>query len=154
MSAKQSERSGILDSLRSLVHARDGKLTQNLLRAPGRFGLGQVPAALRPDQTTTMVCGFCSTGCGLRVHLKDGEAVNLSPETRHPVNLGMACPKGWEALAPLKAPDRARTPLLRNERGTFDEIGTYLRKCLDHGKDQDKVKLLQFDYDMLFKQGD
>jgi assimilatory nitrate reductase catalytic subunit len=26
----------------------------------------------------------------------------------------MACPKGWEALTPLSAPDRATTPLLRN----------------------------------------
>ena len=28
----------------------------------------------------------------------------------------MACPKGWEALTPLTAPDRATTPLLRNGR--------------------------------------
>jgi anaerobic selenocysteine-containing dehydrogenase len=28
----------------------------------------------------------------------------------------MACPKGWEALTPLAAPDRATTPLLRNEQ--------------------------------------
>ena len=34
-------------------------------RAPGGFGLGQVPARLKPDATTTVVCGFCSTGCGL-----------------------------------------------------------------------------------------
>ena len=28
----------------------------------------------------------------------------------------MACPKGWEALTPLRAPDRATTPLLRGSR--------------------------------------
>ena len=28
----------------------------------------------------------------------------------------MACPKGWEALTPLRAPDRATTPLLRDAR--------------------------------------
>ena len=77
---------------------------------------GKVPARLKPDDTTTMVCGFCSTGCGLNVHLKDGQAINLSADTDYPVNLGMACPKGWEALTPLRAPDRATTPLLRNER--------------------------------------
>jgi anaerobic selenocysteine-containing dehydrogenase len=32
------------------------------------------------------------------------------------VNLGMACPKGWEALTPLAAPDRATIPLLRSEK--------------------------------------
>ncbi len=90
----------------------DGPLTQDLVREPGKFGLGQVPSALAPDATTTMVCGFCSTGCGLKIHLREGEAVNLSPEARYPVNLGTACPKGWEALTPLAAPDRGTTPLL------------------------------------------
>ena len=83
------------------------------MRAPGGFGLGQVPADLKPDATTTAVCGFCSTGCGLELHLQQGRAVNLSPSRDYPVNLGMACPKGWEALTPLDAPDRATAPLLR-----------------------------------------
>ena len=84
-----------------------GPLTSDLLRTPGQFGLGQVPEKLKPDATTSMVCGFCSTGCGLNIHLQDGQAVNLTPSTDYPVNLGMACPKGWEALATLKSPDRA-----------------------------------------------
>jgi len=91
-----------------------GPLTSELVRTPGGFGLGQVPAGRAPSATTSMVCGFCSTGCGLNVHLRDGEAVNLTPDPAYPVNLGMACPKGWEALAPLDAPDRATAPLLRD----------------------------------------
>jgi assimilatory nitrate reductase catalytic subunit len=105
-----------------LLRQKDGPLTRDLLRHPGRFGLGQVPVRLSPDQTTTMVCGFCSTGCGLQVHLRGGQAVNLSPTTEYPVNLGMACPKGWEALAPLRAPDRATVPLLRNARGRMEAV--------------------------------
>ncbi|HTV18223.1 MAG TPA: nitrate reductase [Polyangiaceae bacterium] len=100
-----------------LLFDRRGTLTQDLLRVPGRYGLGQVPQRLEPDRTTTMTCGFCSTGCGLSIHLRDGAAVNLSPATDYPVNLGMACPKGWEALAPLASKDRATTPLLRRARG-------------------------------------
>ena len=92
----------------------DGPLTADLVQRPGQFGLGHVPARLVPDATTTTVCGFCSTGCGLNAHLKDGAAINLSPDAHHPVNLGMACPKGWEALAPLAAHDRATVPLLRD----------------------------------------
>jgi len=91
-----------------------GPLTAELVRTPGGFGLGQVPSGRAPTATTGMVCGFCSTGCGLSVHLRDGEAVNLTPDPAYPVNLGMACPKGWEALAPLEAPDRATAPLLRD----------------------------------------
>lgn len=98
----------------TLLRQWTGPLTADLVRTPGEFGLGQVPARLKPDATTTVVCGFCSTGCGLNVHLKDGQAVNLSATSDYPVNLGMACPKGWEALTPLAAPDRATTPLLRN----------------------------------------
>ena len=99
--------------LSKLMFDRRGTLTQDLLREPGQFGLGQVPRRLKPDATTTMTCGFCSTGCGLSVHLREGAAINLSPATDYPVNLGMACPKGWEALSPLGAKDRASTPMLR-----------------------------------------
>jgi assimilatory nitrate reductase catalytic subunit len=108
--------------LPSLLLQREGPLTRELLRTPGRFGLGQVPERLAPDCTTRAVCGFCSTGCGLNLHLKSGEAVNLSPATEYPVNLGMACPKGWEALAPLAAPDRATRPLLRHARGRREPV--------------------------------
>ena len=95
----------------------DGPLTQELLLQPSKFGLGLVPERKQPNATTSMVCGFCSTGCSLTVHLRDGEAINLTPNTDYPVNTGMACPKGWEALAPLSAPDRGTTPLLKNEQG-------------------------------------
>jgi assimilatory nitrate reductase catalytic subunit len=105
------------DKVAALLHARTGPLTQELVRRPGGFGLGQVPARLAPDATTTAVCGFCSTGCGLEIHLKNGEAINLSPSRDYSVNRGMACPKGWEALAPLAAPDRATHPLVRNAGG-------------------------------------
>jgi len=104
-------------SLARLLFDRHGELTRDLLRQPGQFGLGQVPRRLAPDRTTTMTCGFCSTGCGLSIHLKNGEALNLSPATDYPVNLGMACPKGWESLSPLAAKDRATVPLLRRSRG-------------------------------------
>lgn len=98
---------------------KEGPLTRELLQSPSSFGLGRLPDAVRPDVTTTMVCGFCSTGCALNVHLKrqpdspNLKPVGLSPTTSYPVNLGMACPKGWEALAPLDGPARAEKPLVR-----------------------------------------
>jgi anaerobic selenocysteine-containing dehydrogenase len=106
----------------TLLRRWHGVLTQDLVQRHGDFGLGKIPERLKPDNTTNVVCGFCSTGCGLNVHLKNGQAVNLSATTDYPVNLGMACPKGWEALTPLAAPDRATTPLLRNQRGALEEI--------------------------------
>jgi len=108
--------------IHNLLHQREGYLTRELLLEPGSFGLGRVPASALPDATVRTVCGYCSTGCGLKLHLKDGEAVSLTPETEYPVNLGMACPKGWEALSVLDAPDRATTPLLRNAAGRLEPV--------------------------------
>ena len=106
----------------SLLHQTDGPLTRELLLEPSGFGLGQLPSRLQPDATTTSVCGFCSTGCNLQIHLQDGAAIGLTPATNYPVNLGMACPKGWEALRVLDAPDRATTPLLRTARGRLERV--------------------------------
>ncbi|HKP94440.1 MAG TPA: molybdopterin-dependent oxidoreductase, partial [Fibrobacteria bacterium] len=105
------------DKFAELMRQRQGRLTHEMVLSPGRFGLGKTPERLQPDSTTTMVCGFCSTGCGLKIHLKDGKAVNLTADPGYPVNLGMACPKGWEALTPLKAANRATTPLIRGADG-------------------------------------
>jgi assimilatory nitrate reductase catalytic subunit len=114
-----------------------GPLTKELVLKPGAFGLGRVPARLKPDATVTTVCGFCSTGCGLKVHLRSGEAINLSPEVTYPVNLGMACPKGWEALTPLRSADRATTPLLRNGQGELEPVSweTALKVFVEKFKD-------------------
>jgi assimilatory nitrate reductase catalytic subunit len=106
----------------SLFRRHEGPLTADLAHAPGSFGLGQVPARLRPDAVARVICGFCSTGCSLDVHLQHGVAVNVSPTRDYPVNLGAACPKGWEALAPLRAPDRATTPLLRTAGGRLEPV--------------------------------
>jgi len=106
----------------SLFRQWTGPLTQDLMLHPGDFGLGKVPARLKPDATTRSTCGFCSTGCSLDIHLKDGHAVNLTPSADYPVNLGMACPKGWEALACLAAPDRATAPQLRQPDGSLKTV--------------------------------
>src|SRR5258708_5342308 len=101
----------------------EGPLTSELVQTPGAFGLGQVPDRLKPAATVDAVCGFCSTGCSLKIHMNErGEALNLSTNPDYPVNLGMACPKGWEALTALKAVDRSTHPVLRNEWGALEPV--------------------------------
>lgn len=100
----------------------NGRMTRELLLKPGEHGLGMTPASLAAETTTTSVCGYCSTGCGLRIHLREAQAVGLTPETNYPVNLGMACPKGWESLRVLDADDRATTPLLRDRQGNMQAV--------------------------------
>jgi anaerobic selenocysteine-containing dehydrogenase len=127
---------------RDLLVRRDGPYTRELLQEPAKYGLGRMPARIAPDQTTTMVCGFCSTGCGLEILLKNGEPVGLKPTAAYPVNLGMACPKGWEALTPLRGPGRATTPLIRRngrlepatwEEATFEMVGRFKAIKEKHG---------------------
>ena len=101
---------------------RGSTLTSDLVQQPSRFGIGNVPARLAADATTDMTCGYCATGCSLKVHLQKGEAVNLSPSIHYPVNRGMACPKGWEALSAIRANDRGTTPLLRDAHGILQAI--------------------------------
>ncbi len=109
--------------LQRLLKQHTGPLTRDLVLEPGKFGLGRVPARLKPASTVTSVCGYCATGCQLKIHLDaDGRAINLSPQPGYPVNLGMACPKGWQALDPLDAPDRATTPLLRDASGKLTPV--------------------------------
>ena len=110
------------ESLFSLKRQHDGPLTRELLLEPNSFGIGKTPASLRPQSTTCMVCGYCSTGCGLSMHMRDGQALSLSPTAEYPVNVGMACPKGWEALTVLDSPDRATRPLLRDGSGRLAPV--------------------------------
>lgn len=102
---------------------RNGPLTRDLVQEPGDFGLGKIPSRLKPAGAATSICGYCATGCQLKLHLDSaGHAINLSPQANYPVNLGMACPKGWQALDPLDAADRATVPLLRDAAGKMQPV--------------------------------
>lgn len=116
---------------------RHGPLTEELLQTPACFGLGMLPVTAQPDAVARSVCGFCSTGCALDLHLRNGAAVGLTPAVQYPVNQGMACPKGWEALAVLNSPDRATTPLLRGASGRLEPVDwdTALRMFVSRMKD-------------------
>tara|TARA_B110000037_G_scaffold222878_1_gene300166 strand:- start:134 stop:2347 length:2214 start_codon:yes stop_codon:yes gene_type:complete len=130
-----------------LLKSKSGPLTAELVQSPGMFGLGKVPTRLAPASTTTSICGYCATGCQLKLHLdQNGQAINLSPQANYPVNLGMACPKGWQALDPLDASDRGTTPLLRDpatgQRRPIDWtnaiqtfVSTFKSVQANHGRD-------------------
>jgi anaerobic selenocysteine-containing dehydrogenase len=110
-------------ALERMLRARSGPMTEEMVLSPGNFGLGRVPSRLVPAGVVDSVCGYCSTGCSLKIHVDSlGHALNLSANPDYPVNVGMACPKGWEALAPLAAADRATEPLLRNPEGRHEPV--------------------------------
>jgi formate dehydrogenase major subunit len=61
----------------------------------------------------TTACNFCSCGCGMVCHVRDGELVNLEGDPDHVVNEGALCSKGAAMRATHESPQRARTPLYR-----------------------------------------
>jgi len=126
----------LIKKITNLVHQKDGPLTQELSLELSSLGLGRLPKRLLPEETVDMICGYCSTGCSLSVHMKEKNAVNLTPTIKYPVNLGSACPKGWEALTPLRAADRAVTPHLKNSHGKLEPVNwdTALKAFVDNFK--------------------
>ncbi len=91
-----------------LFRAFDGPLTAELRRVPGGFGLGQVPERTKADALATIVCGFCSTGCGLTTHLRGGAAEILTPAPDYPVNLRHGLPERLGGARACSRPPTAR----------------------------------------------
>jgi formate dehydrogenase major subunit len=45
-------------------------------------------------QEVTTICPFCSVGCGIICHVRDGQIVNTEGDPDHPINEGSLCSKG------------------------------------------------------------
>ncbi len=67
----------------------------------GRFGLDLGPmeayaAGLKIEgaKETISICPFCSCGCNLLVHAKDGKIINIEGDPDYPVSGGGLCAKG------------------------------------------------------------
>ena len=66
----------------------------------------------------TTACNFCSCGCGMVCHVKDGKLINLEGDPDHVISLGGLCSKGASMRAAHESPQRATTPLYRAPGGT------------------------------------
>jgi len=62
---------------------------------------------------TTTVCCFCSVGCGLLVHTKDGKVINTEGDPEHPISEGSLCSKGASIYQTANNESRLRKPLYR-----------------------------------------
>jgi anaerobic selenocysteine-containing dehydrogenase len=61
---------------------------------PGEASADSPDLRTKGTKVTTTVCPFCSVGCGLIVHTKDGKVINAEGDPQHPINQGSLCPKG------------------------------------------------------------
>ncbi|HEX7120982.1 MAG TPA: molybdopterin-dependent oxidoreductase [Gemmatimonadaceae bacterium] len=98
-----------------------------------------IPYLVSPDQTVPGVsthyaslCRECAAGCGVIAEVRDGRAIKLEGNPRHPLNRGALCARGQAALQGLYNPDRYRGPMVRqNDQlvpATWDEALALVRE--------------------------
>jgi formate dehydrogenase major subunit len=63
---------------------------------------------------TTSVCCYCSVGCGILVHTKDGKVINSEGDPEHPISEGTLCSKGGSIYQVVNNPDRILKPRYRS----------------------------------------
>jgi formate dehydrogenase major subunit len=61
----------------------------------------------------TTACNFCSCGCGMVCHVKDGQLINLEGDPDHIINEGALCSKGSAMRETHVSAQRAKVPLYR-----------------------------------------
>ena len=62
---------------------------------------------------TRTICPFCSVGCGIIVHTKDGKVVNTEGDPEHPISEGTLCSKGASLYQLINNPTRLAKPKYR-----------------------------------------
>ncbi len=68
---------------------------------------------IKDAKVTTTVCPYCSVGCGILVHTKDGKVVYTEGDPDHPINEGTLCSKGASLYQVVNNPTRLTKPLYR-----------------------------------------
>ncbi|KWF37850.1 bifunctional nitrate reductase/sulfite reductase flavoprotein subunit alpha [Burkholderia pseudomultivorans] len=92
------------------------------------------------------VCPYCGVGCGMVLHVEDGEVVKVSGDPDHPANFGRLCTKGSSAHVALRRSGRLDRAFVRRAReddlvplparDAIAETARRLRAVLDtHGPD-------------------
>ena len=59
------------------------------------------------------ICPYCSVGCGIVVHVKDGKVINTEGDGDHPISEGTLCSKGQSLYEIVHNPKRLTKPRYR-----------------------------------------
>lgn len=68
---------------------------------------------IKNAKETTTVCPYCSVGCSIIVHTKDGKIINVEGDPDGPINEGALCPKGASLYQMANNPLRLTKPRYR-----------------------------------------
>jgi len=69
-------------------------------------------------EKTKTICPYCGVGCGIYLHTREDEVVDVQPDFDNPVNRGHLCARGKFGWDYLKSKERLTTPLVRSD-GVF-----------------------------------
>jgi anaerobic selenocysteine-containing dehydrogenase len=83
------------------------------------------------DRMIRTTCPSCGAGCGLKVFLKDGKAVEIYGDEENQLNKGSICSRGLSSLFHLYHDKRLLQPLLRNKLSEEFRQVTWA-EALDH----------------------
>src|SRR6516225_3118991 len=91
-------------------------------------------------------CPYCGVGCGMVLHVEDGQVIKISGDKDHPTNCGRLCTKGQSAHVALRKSGRLESAFERRKRDedliplsvdlAIPDTARRLRAILDeHGPD-------------------
>ena len=84
------------------------------------------PTRLAGTTRTTTVCPYCSVGCSIIVHTKDGKVVYTEGDPDSPINQGSLCSKGMSIFQLThNNPNRLKKPMYRAPKSTKWEEKTW-----------------------------
>jgi predicted molibdopterin-dependent oxidoreductase YjgC len=85
------------------------------------------------------ICGYCGTGCGLVLEVKDNRIMKIRGDKDAPVNKGQTCVKGAFAYEYVHSNNRLINPLIRKAGqlvvATWDEAYEYIADKLSSIRD-------------------
>jgi sulfite reductase (NADPH) flavoprotein alpha-component len=68
------------------------------------------------NENVKTVCPYCGVGCGMVLHVENGEVVKVSGDKEHPANFGRLCTKGSSAHVALRKSGRLESAFARHQR--------------------------------------
>jgi sulfite reductase (NADPH) flavoprotein alpha-component len=98
------------------------------------------------SQNIKSVCPYCGVGCGMILHVEDGQVVKVSGDPTHPANFGRLCTKGLSSHLALQKSGRLEHAFARDDRNqvlaqlpikdAISDCARRLRTIMDkHGSD-------------------
>lgn len=110
-------------SRRDFLKISGSTLLLGPLAAPASADAQERESKIKGAKETKTICPYCSVGCGIVVHTKDGKLVNAEGDPEHPINEGTLCPKGASIMQLVHNDTRVLKPMYRAQGAdSFTEV--------------------------------